>query len=146
MNLTFLSRTGHYHCYCPLVYFIGVLGIHSYNLAYHTAYAFTPTLAGLLWISRLLLAEYALPLAPYKTLDLVVQENMTDLASRLHIIRRRFLCRGGLHAISYLIELLAIGRRIARKEGPRANITWTRDGKGLILSQPRQWQRAAEID
>jgi hypothetical protein len=75
MNLTFISLTGYYHCHYSVVYFIGVLGIHSYNLAYHTTYAFIPNLAGLLWISRLLLLEYALPLARYESLPLVAQYN-----------------------------------------------------------------------
>ena len=140
--LTTLSPTGHSHRHCPLVYFIGVLGIHSYNLAYFTAYHFTPTLAGLLWVSRLLLLEYALPLAPYRSLDLPTQAEILDCPSRFQDIRRRFLCRGGSHTASYLIELLAVGRAIARKEGPRTNISWSADGQSLVLFQPeeRQWQ------
>ncbi|KFY93057.1 hypothetical protein V500_03937 [Pseudogymnoascus sp. VKM F-4518 (FW-2643)] len=49
----------------PLVHFVGVLGIHSYNLVYRSAFAFTPSVAGLLWVCRLLMLEYALPLRHY---------------------------------------------------------------------------------
>src|SRR5579871_2092714 len=49
----------HRHYHYPLLYFAGVLGIHPSSLAYRTAYQFTPILAGLLWVSRLLLLEYA---------------------------------------------------------------------------------------
>ena len=49
----------HRHYHYPLLYFVGVLGIHPYNLAYRTPYQFTPILAGLLWVSRLLLLEYS---------------------------------------------------------------------------------------
>jgi hypothetical protein len=144
--LTSLSPIGHCYRHCPLVYFIGVLGIHSQNLAYHTAYAFTPTLAGLLWVSRLLLVEYTLPLAPYRHLDLLAQSWISDHVSRLQGVRRRFLCRGGSHTISYLIDLLSIGRTIARKEGARSNIGWARDGQSLTLFQPLQWQRHQDGD
>jgi hypothetical protein len=33
-----------------IVHFSGVLGIHPYELAYRTAYDYTPYLAALLWI------------------------------------------------------------------------------------------------
>jgi hypothetical protein len=49
----------HRHSHYPLLYFTGVLGIHPSNLAYRTPYQFTPILAGLLWVSRLLLLQYA---------------------------------------------------------------------------------------
>lgn len=53
----------------PLVYFLGVLGIQRHTLTYRTAYHYTPFLAGLIWISRLLLLEYALLARPYLTLN-----------------------------------------------------------------------------
>jgi len=44
----------------PIIHFSGVLGIHPYKLAYRTAYDYTPYLAALLWVGRLLILEYAL--------------------------------------------------------------------------------------
>jgi hypothetical protein len=52
-----------------LVYFLGVLGIHCSSLAYCTAYHYTPFAAGLIWIGRQLLLEYALPKEPYLALN-----------------------------------------------------------------------------
>jgi hypothetical protein len=37
----------------PLVHFTGILGIHSYSLVYRTAYSFTSTISGLIWICQL---------------------------------------------------------------------------------------------
>ena len=51
--------------YLLLVYFLGVLGIHLYSLAYCTAYLYTSVLASLVWIRRLLLLKYALPTWKY---------------------------------------------------------------------------------
>jgi hypothetical protein len=54
-----------------IVYFSGVLGIHLYELAYYTAYDYTPYLLALLWVGRLLILEYALPLQAYTTLNIL---------------------------------------------------------------------------
>ena len=48
-----------------LVHFTRVLGIHPQELTFRTAYAYTPFLSALIWIGRLILLEYALPLRAY---------------------------------------------------------------------------------
>jgi hypothetical protein len=45
-----------------IIHFSGVLGIYLYELAYRTAYDYTPYLSALLWIGRLIILEYVLPL------------------------------------------------------------------------------------
>lgn len=111
----------------PLLDFTAVLGIHSYSLIYRTAYVFTPLLAGLVWIARLLILEYALPLEAYTTaeVDWPSRDAYEDEVDRLHTFRRRFLCRGGFHPTGALVDMLAFGRSIARKEGRRTNISWS---------------------
>jgi Orsellinic acid/F9775 biosynthesis cluster protein D len=121
----------------PLVHFVGVLGIHSYNLVYRTAYAFTPTIAGLIWICRLLMLEYALPVAQYQDLCWPDRESYDDQIARMHSVRRKFLCRGGFHPTACLIEALLYGRRIARKEGARTNVSWSSNKDTLILYEQR---------
>ena len=119
----------------PLLDFTAVLGIHSYSLVYRTAYVFTPQLAGLIWIARLVMLEYALPLEAYATaeVDWPSRDSYADEIERLHNVRRRFLCRGGFHPIGALTDTLAYGRRIARKEGRRTNISWSRRKDTLTL-------------
>lgn len=51
-----------------IVHFSGVLGIHPYELAFRTAYDYTPYLSALIWIGRLVILEYALPSREYGTL------------------------------------------------------------------------------
>lgn len=53
-----------------IAHFSGVLGIHPYELAYRTAYDYTPYLSALLWIGRLIILEWALPLRAYTTLNI----------------------------------------------------------------------------
>jgi hypothetical protein len=52
-----------------IVHFSGVLGVHPYELAYRTAYDYTPYLSALLWVGRLIVLEYVLPLRAYTSLD-----------------------------------------------------------------------------
>jgi hypothetical protein len=54
-----------------IVHFSSVLGIYPYELAYRTAYDYTPYLSALLWIGRLIILECALPLRGYTTLDVL---------------------------------------------------------------------------
>jgi hypothetical protein len=62
-----------------VVHFTGVLGIHPQELAFRTAYGFTPTLAALTWIGRLILLEYALPLQAYSHLKVPGQHGRSTL-------------------------------------------------------------------
>jgi hypothetical protein len=54
-----------------IIHFSGVLGIHSYKLAYRTASDYTLYLSALLWVGRLVILEYALPLRAYTALDVL---------------------------------------------------------------------------
>jgi hypothetical protein len=76
----------------PLVYFSGVLDIHRTSLAYRTTYHCTPFLAGLIWIGRLLLLEYALPKEPYLALNRPAAASYKDQLQRLQHVRRKYLC------------------------------------------------------
>jgi hypothetical protein len=94
-----------------IVYFSRVLGIQRSTLAYRTAYHYTPFLAGLTWIGRLIMLEYAL---------LVQTRNQLRRVQR---IQRKYLCRGNAYPIGWLIEAMAYARMIAKKEGGCTNIS-----------------------
>ena len=54
-----------------IVHFSSVLRIHPHELAFRTAYDYTPYLSALIWIGRLIVLEYALPLREYSTLKVL---------------------------------------------------------------------------
>jgi hypothetical protein len=56
---------------CAIVHFSGVLGIHPRELMYRSAYDYTPYLSALIWIGRLVILEYGLPLRSYTCLPMV---------------------------------------------------------------------------
>lgn len=118
--------------------FSGILGVHPTEFNFRTAYTYTPRLSALIWIGRLVLLEYALPSRPYNQLQIPwpSREAYTDLASRLcSQIRPKYLQRGSLAPMGYLIERLQHGRAIAKREGPHTNISWSQDKQELTLDQ-----------
>jgi hypothetical protein len=52
-------------------------------------------------------------------------------------MRRRYLQRGSFSPMGYLIKRLQHGRAIARREGPRTNISWSLDGQTLCVAGSR---------
>jgi hypothetical protein len=68
-----------------IIHFSGVLGIHLYELAYRTAYDYTPYVSPLLWVGRLIILEYALPVRAYTMLDVPwpARATYTDQGKRL---------------------------------------------------------------
>jgi hypothetical protein len=85
--------------------FSGVLGIHPYELAFRTAYDFTPYLSALIWVGRLIILEYALPLQAYKLLPTPwpARATYTDQDRRLCVdIRPHYLQRGSFSLIGVL--------------------------------------------
>jgi hypothetical protein len=121
---------------CAIVHFSGVLGIHPRELMYRRAYDYTPYLSVLIWLSRLMILEYSLPLRSYLHLPMVWPDRTaySDQARRLRDdMRPRYLQRGSLAPVGYLIERLQHGRAIARREGPKTNIAWSLDSQLLTI-------------
>lgn len=121
-----------------IVHFSGVLGIHPIELCFRKPYDYTPYLSALLWVGRLILLEYALPLTPYQHLSVPWPERTAypDQVQRLREhIRPKYLLRGSLAPVGYIIERLQHGRAIARREGPRTNISWSPDGLTLHIAE-----------
>lgn len=120
-----------------IVNFSGVLGIYPTELCFRKPYDYTPFISALLWVGRLIVLEYALPLAPYNHLKTPWPERTiyVDQAQRLREhIRPTYLQRRSLAPTGYLIERLQHGRAIARREGLRTNISWSSDGLTLHIA------------
>ncbi|PVH90790.1 hypothetical protein DM02DRAFT_547108 [Periconia macrospinosa] len=120
-----------------IAHFSGVLGIHPYKLTLRTAYDYTPYLSALIWVGRLVLLEYALPLRAYGSLNPPLQARAAypDQESRLlREIRPKYLKRGTFAPLGYLVERLQHGRAIAKREGTRTNISWSPDGQMLEVN------------
>lgn len=84
-----------------------------------------------------MILEYSLPLKRYSHLRIPWPDRASygDQAKRLRDqIRPKYLQQGSLSPIGYLIERLQHGRAIAKREGPRTNISWSLDGQTLGIA------------
>lgn len=115
--------------------FSGVLGIHPDEYSFRRAYDYTPFLSALIWVGRVVFLEYALPLKPYESLTQrwPGREEYSDLVQRLRSVRSRYMERGSMSPLGYLIERRQHGRAIAKREGPSKTIGWSQDGHTLHI-------------
>src|ERR1700689_3004501 len=119
----------------PLIHFCGVLGIDWEKLRFREPGRFTPMLAGLIWVGRLLFLEYALPKRPYTTLNWPVREYYDDFEWRLEDIRWRYMLKGSLTPMGSIISLLAYGKYVAKQLGSPGVVTWDVDGVGIGIKE-----------
>jgi hypothetical protein len=120
-----------------IIHFSGVLGIHPLELAYRSAYDYSPTLSALIWTGRLILLELALPLRAYNTLPTPYPDRSSYQEMHWRLakeIRGPYLTRGSPSPMGYLFERLQHGRAISKRQGPRTNISWSADGQVLTIA------------
>jgi hypothetical protein len=94
----------------PLVHFSGVLGIDWKQARFRDPGNYTSFLAGIMWVGRLLLLEYALPTQRYSTLDWPSREYYRDHQWRLESVRRDFMLEGCLTRLGNMVGLMAYGK------------------------------------
>ena len=108
----------------PLLYFTSVLGIDVKNGGFRRAGLYTPMIAALLWISRLLVLEYALPKRSYITLQRPSREAYEDHYWRLEEFRRLHLVQGCRSPASRMAAMLAYGKQAAKAEERGGRMAW----------------------
>ena len=135
--LTQTFRGGQDESKTPLVHFCGVLGIDWKQSRFRDPGNFTPHLAGMMWVGRLLLLEYALPTQRYSTLDWPSREYYQDHQWRLESVRRDFMLEGCLTPLGNMVSLMAYGKYTAKQLGRMGVVTWDADGEGLQIKDTR---------
>ncbi|KAL2201601.1 hypothetical protein CC79DRAFT_1351830 [Sarocladium strictum] len=99
------------------------------------AHLFTYVLAGLMYVGRALLSEFAIPARERGTIK--------DLEGRFAAVRDEWLCKATYSPMGYTLSLLLYGKKIARETGSRLiftipldtiedNLTYTHKGKSFI--------------
>jgi hypothetical protein len=102
----------------PLWHFVGVLGIDGESGQFRPAHLFTYVLAGLVYVGRALLGEWAIPAKE--------RPGMADLGARFAQARDAWLCKATYSPMGYTLSLLLYGRRIAMETGSRLMVSWSR--------------------
>jgi hypothetical protein len=98
----------------PLMYFLAIMGINSAAEALRYLFVYTPYLAGVLWVNRLLILEYALSLYTWPVIKLVARADVTSVRARVKEIREKWLCEGSFSPTSFILGQLAYGKMLNR--------------------------------
>ena len=104
----------------PLWHFVAVLGIDGESGQLRPAHLFTYVLAGLVYVARALLAEYAIPAED--------RPGMRELEARFASVRDAWLCKATYSPMGYVLSLLLYGRKIAKETGSRLMVSWSKAG------------------
>lgn len=115
------------------MHFSAVLGIKQRDKIFQPSYNYTTHLAALIWMSRLIMLEYALPKREYTTLGLPSRAAYVSHGSRLASVRRAYLTSGSYCPVADLVRLLAFGREVTKRDGRPGVIQWDEDKQGLKI-------------
>jgi len=92
----------------PLLYFTAVLGIDAKKGRFREPGNYTPMLAALMWVGRLIMLEYALPKREYRSLNWPTREAYNDYGWRLEELRRAHMIEGHLFCFSLIAQVVCL--------------------------------------
>ena len=116
----------------PLVHVAAILGIDPKTHVLLSPCNYTCNLSSLIWVARVLLLEYALPLRPYPTHGWPSRDAYHHQGRRLSQIRDCLIYRSH-YPMAELLDLLAYGMKINRTEPRKGFIQWTPDLQTLYF-------------
>lgn len=105
----------------PLWHFVGILGIDGESGQFRPAHLFTYVLAGVVYVGRALLGEWAILTKE--------RPGMEDLGERFAQVRNTWLCKATYSPMGYTLSLLLYGRKIAQETGSRLMVSWSKQGE-----------------
>ncbi|KAH8591926.1 hypothetical protein B0O99DRAFT_631472 [Bisporella sp. PMI_857] len=146
ISLLTTPHPGGSHKDCTIMHFVGVLGIDEKTHFWKAPCDFTTILAGLVWMSRLLFLEYALPERPYAGLTAPdrPEASRTQYPSpldRLHYIRTKYVRRGSPYPLDAMLDLLFKGNELRLREGGKVTAMWRTTEETddtLVLETPKK--------
>ena len=96
------------------MHFLAIIGINSAAEVLRHSFAYMLYLAGVLWVNRLLMLEYALPLRAWLVIKLVARADVTSVRARVKEVREKRLCEGSFSPTSFILGQLAYGKMLNR--------------------------------
>lgn len=129
------SRIGLYDS--PMMHYLAVRGIDVQGESLRSAFFYTPILAGMLWINRLIMLEVAVPSEPWPQLGLEDKASVESVPKRIHELRSKHLCEGSFSPTSSILSQLAMGKSFNKTHQSPANIHWSDDEQTIhYLGKP----------
>jgi hypothetical protein len=111
----------------PLMHYLAVRGFDAESKSFRASFFYTPILAGVLWIARLVLLEVAVPASPWPRLGLQGKAEIDSIPVRIHQIRTAHLCEGSFGPVSSILTQLAMGKKNNTTHDTPSNIHWAED-------------------
>src|ERR1700710_335475 len=111
----------------PLMHYLAVRGFDAESKSFRASFFYTPILAGVLWIARLILLEVAVPASPWPRLGLQGKAEIDSIPVRIHQIRTAHLCEGSFGPVSSILTQLAMGKKNNTTHDTPSNIHWAED-------------------
>lgn len=129
------SRIPLYHS--PMMHYLAVRGVDVQTQTLRSAFYYTPILAGMLWINRLIMLEIAVPSEPWPELRLESKDDVESVSARIHELRRLHLCEGSFSPTSSILTQLAMGKKFNKTHQSPSNIHWSDDEQIIYyIGQP----------
>ena len=119
----------------PLTHFTDVMAISNRHHRFLEPYNYTSYVAGLIWMCRLLIMEYALPSREYATIGWHSHEVYQDKCERLKPIHDDFLTEGSFGPVNRLIRLLCQGKEMVRAVGRPGLLLWDPDYQAVRVKE-----------
>lgn len=129
-----------------LLYFTGVIGYHLGWKRWRGPDSYTPTLAGIQWIMRLLVLESAIPKDKRDDWFEFYEE---DPLERFNLCHHKFLVEGEAYPYDQIHRLLNYGMKASINITSRSRIDWSSDRSILYLDgrplKIKDWKRLSTL-
>jgi len=128
----------------PLMHYLAVRGVDEQAKAFRAAFFYTPILAAVLWINRLIMLEVAVPLEAWPAVGLQSKDQVVSVRDNIHQLRTKHLCEGSFSPTASILSQLAMGKHFNQLHKSQPNIHWAEDeqtiyyiGEGVELGKIR---------
>jgi len=128
----------------PMMHYLAVRGVDEESQSLRASFFYTPILAGMLWINRLIMLEVAVPLQAWPALRLKSKAEVESVRDQIHELRQKHLCEGSFSPTASILSQLAKGKDFNKLHQSPPNIHWSDDeqtiyyiGQGVELGKIR---------
>jgi hypothetical protein len=129
------SNSGEYQS--PMMHYLAVRGINPETRGLMSTFHYTPILAGMLWMNRLLMPELTLPKDPWLEMGQKSKHDIRNVPRLIQSVRRKHLCEGSYSPTATILSQLARGKSFNEEHQSPANIHWSTDEQTIhYLGKP----------
>ena len=132
----------------PVMHYLAVRSIDPDTKGFYPSFRYTPYLAHVLCMIRLLILESTLSEHGWLEIGIKSRKELGTVAEAVagsvQLARKRFLCEGSYSLASSILSQLAYGQKLNRNHSSEANIFWSDDcqtvcldGKGVAIAKVR---------